>query len=99
MLAAAVFVRQIIAHAQPPDVLVTITTSGASTNVIAGLVEGRRRGLLTIALAGYDGGEIARQNLADFCIVVPSDYIPRIQEVHASVYHVMSDLIAGQAAA
>jgi len=95
----AVFVRQIIAHAQPADVLITITTSGASTNVIAALVEGRRRGLLTIALAGYDGGEIARQKLADFSIIVPSDYIPRIQEVHASVYHVMSDLIAGQAAA
>jgi D-sedoheptulose 7-phosphate isomerase len=95
----AVFVRQIIAHAQPADVLITITTSGASTNVIAALVEGRRRGLLTIALAGYDGGEIARQKLADFSIIVPSDYIPRIQEVHASVYHVMSDLMAGQAAA
>jgi D-sedoheptulose 7-phosphate isomerase len=95
----AVFVRQVIAYAQPADVLVTITTSGASSNVIAALVEGRRRGLLTIALAGYDGGEIARQKLADFSIVVPSDYIPRIQEVHASVYHVMSDLIAGQAAA
>ncbi|MGH8221572.1 MAG: SIS domain-containing protein [Woeseiaceae bacterium] len=94
----AVFVRQIIAHAQPADVLVAITTSGVSTNVIAALVEGRRRGLLTIALAGYDGGEIARQNLADFSVVVPSDYIPRIQEVHASVYHVMTDLIAGQPA-
>jgi D-sedoheptulose 7-phosphate isomerase len=94
----AVFVRQIIAHAQPADVLVAITTSGGSANVIAALVEGRRRGLLTIALAGYDGGEIARQRLADFSVVVPSDYIPRIQEIHASVYHVMTDLIAGQAA-
>ncbi len=95
----AVFVRQIIAHAQPADVLVAITTSGGSANVIAALVEGRRRGLLTIALAGYDGGEIARQKLADFSVVVPSDYIPRIQEVHASVYHLMSDLIGGRAAA
>jgi D-sedoheptulose 7-phosphate isomerase len=95
----AVFVRQIIAHAQPADVLVAITTSAVSTNVIAALVEGRRRGLLTIALAGNDGGDIARQQLADFSIIVPSDYIPRIQEVHASVYHLMSDLIAGPAAA
>jgi D-sedoheptulose 7-phosphate isomerase len=52
--------------------------------------------LLTISLTGNDGGEVARQNLADFSIVVPSDYIPRIQEVHASVYHVMTDLIAAQ---
>jgi D-sedoheptulose 7-phosphate isomerase len=94
----AVFVRQIIAQAQPADVVVAITTSGVSTNVIAALVEARLRGLLTIVLTGYDGGEVARQKLADFSIVVPSDYIPRIQEVHASVYHVMTDLIAGQPA-
>jgi D-sedoheptulose 7-phosphate isomerase len=93
----SMFVRQIIAHARSADVIVAITTSGVSTNVLAALVEGRRRGLLTIALTGYDGGEIARQKLADFSIVVPSDYIPRIQEVHASVYHVMTDLIAGRA--
>jgi D-sedoheptulose 7-phosphate isomerase len=94
----AVFVRQIIAHAHPSDVIIAITTSGASTNVISALAEARRQGLLTIALSGYDGGEVTRHNLADFSIVVPSDYIPRIQEVHASVYHVMTDLIAGPAA-
>ena len=94
----AVFVRQLMAHAEPRDVIIALTTSGASTNVIAALVEARRRGLLTVALTGYNGGEIARQRLADFSIVVPSDYIPRIQEVHASVYHVMTDLIAGQSA-
>jgi D-sedoheptulose 7-phosphate isomerase len=94
----AVFVRQIIAHAHPSDVIVALTTSGVSTNVIAALVEARRRGLLTIALTGYNGGEVVRQQLADFSVIVPSDYIPRIQEIHASVYHVMTDLIAGAAA-
>jgi len=90
----AVFLRQLIAHARPSDVVIAITTSGGSANVIAALVEARKRGLLTVALTGYDGGEIARRELADFAIVVRCDYIPRIQEIHASVYHVMNDLIA-----
>ena len=88
------FVRQLIALAQPNDVVIAMTTSGGSANIVAALIEARRRNLLTIGLAGYDGGEIARRQLADFTIVVPSDYIPRIQELHASVYHVMTDLLA-----
>ena len=48
---------------------------------------------LTVALLGYDGGEIRRQSLADHCIVVGSDYIPRIQEVQASIYHLMRELL------
>jgi D-sedoheptulose 7-phosphate isomerase len=59
--------------------------------VIAALGEARKRGLLTVALLGYDGGEIARRGLADFPIVVACDYIPRIQEVQASIYHVMTE--------
>ena len=43
---------------------------------------------------GYDGGDIVRRGLADHAIVVRSDYIPRIQEIHASIYHVMTDLLA-----
>jgi len=89
-----VFTRQLIAHARPSDVVVAITTSGGSANVIAALREARKRGLLTVALTGYDGGEIARRALADFTIVVRCDYIPRIQEIHASVYHVMTDFLA-----
>jgi D-sedoheptulose 7-phosphate isomerase len=86
-----VFLRQLIAHAQPDDVAVAISTSGGSRNVIAALVEARKRGLLTVALLGYDGGEIRRQSLADHYVVVTSDYIPRIQEVQASIYHVMRE--------
>ena len=87
--AEAVFLRQLIAHADRRDVAVAISTSGGSANVIAALVEARRRGLLTVALLGYDGGEIIRRGLADVPIVVVSDYIPRIQEVQASMYHVL----------
>jgi D-sedoheptulose 7-phosphate isomerase len=89
-----IFLRQLVAQAGPTDVAVGISTSGGSKNVIATLEEARKRGLLTVALLGYDGGEIVRRNLVDFAIVVRSDYIPRIQEVQASVYHVMLELLA-----
>ena len=86
-----IFVRQLIAHARPGDVAVAISTSGGSRNVIAALDEARKRDLLTVALLGYDGGEIKRRGLADHAIVVESDYIPRIQEVQASIYHIMRE--------
>ena len=57
------------------------------------LEEARRRNLLTIALLGYDGGEIVRRGLADHALVVRSDYIPRIQEVQASIYHIICELL------
>jgi D-sedoheptulose 7-phosphate isomerase len=84
-----IFLRQLIAHARPGDVAVAFSTSGGSKNIIAALQEARKRGLATIALLGYDGGEILRRGLADFSLVIRSDYIPRIQEVQASIYHVL----------
>jgi D-sedoheptulose 7-phosphate isomerase len=72
-------------------VAIAISTSGGSRNVIAALAEARKRRLLTVALLGYDGGEIRRQELADHFVVVRSDYIPRIQEVQASIYHTMRE--------
>jgi D-sedoheptulose 7-phosphate isomerase len=89
----AVFLRQLIAQACPPDVAVAISTSGGSANVLAALAEARKRGLLTVALLGYDGGEIARRGLADWTLVVPCDYIPRIQEIQASIYHVLLEAL------
>ena len=55
------------------------------------LEEARKRNMLTMALLGYDGGEIKRKRLADFLVVVNCDYIPRIQEVQASIYHVIRE--------
>jgi D-sedoheptulose 7-phosphate isomerase len=83
------FVRQIIAQSRPADVAFALSTSGGSKNVVAALAEARARGLLTVALLGYDGGEIARRGLADHPVVVRCDYIPRIQETQAAIYHVM----------
>ncbi len=88
-----IFLRQLIACARPEDVAIGISTSGGSKNIIAALEEARKRKLLTVALLGYDGGEIARRGLADCRVVVNSDYIPRIQEVQASVYHVIRELL------
>jgi D-sedoheptulose 7-phosphate isomerase len=84
-----IFLRQLIAQSRPEDVAVAFSTSGGSKNVIAALKEARKRGLATVALLGYDGGEILRSGLADFPLVIRSDYIPRIQEVQASIYHVL----------
>lgn len=91
--AEVIFLRQLIAQARPEDVAVAISTSGGPRNIVMALQEARKRGLLTVALLGYDGGEVVRQNLADTAIVVRSDYIPRIQEVQASVYHIIRELL------
>ncbi len=88
-----IFLRQLIAHAQPNDVVIGISTSGGSRNIVLALEEARKRNLSTVALLGYDGGEIVRRNLADFPVVVRSDYIPRIQEVQASIYHVIREML------
>ena len=87
----AIFLRQLIAQARPEDVAIGISTSGGSRNIIMALEEARKRNMLTVALLGYDGGEIKRKQLADFPVVVNCDYIPRIQEVQASIYHVIRE--------
>jgi D-sedoheptulose 7-phosphate isomerase len=89
----AIFARQLIAHAGPEDVAIGISTSGGSANILSALSEARRRGLLTVGIVGYDGGRIVGERLADHAVVVRSDYIPRIQEVQASIYHTLRDLI------
>jgi len=89
----AIFARQLIAHARSEDVAVGISTSGGSANILAALAEARKRGLLTVGIVGYDGGRIVGERLADHAVVVHSDYIPRIQEVQASIYHVLRGLI------
>lgn len=88
-----IFLRQMIAHAQSEDVAIAISTSGGSRNIAIALEEAQKRGLLTVALLGYDGGEILRKGLADYPIVVRSDYVPRIQEVQASIYHVIRETL------
>ena len=89
----AIFARQIIAYGKRGDVLLALSTSGNSANVIAALTEARRRGLCTIAMVGYDGGRVADERLADHVVVTRSEHIPRIQEAQASAYHVLRELV------
>ena len=85
----AIFTRQLMAHARPDDVAVGISTSGSSPNILAALAAARERGLFTVGFAGYDGGRMLAGGLVDGALVVRSDYIPRIQEAHASMYHAL----------
>lgn len=89
----SVFVRQIIALAERGDIALAISTSGTSANVLAGLAEAKRRGLLTVALTGYDGGTMARNGDADFCFIARREFVPRIQEGHATLWHVLLELV------
>jgi D-sedoheptulose 7-phosphate isomerase len=88
-----IFQRQVIAYGQAGDVLVALSTSGGSANVVAALAEARRRGLVSVAFVGYDGGPIAAEGLADHVLVSRSQNIPRIQEAQASAYHALRELI------
>ncbi len=89
----AIFSRQVIAYGARGDGLVALSTSGNSGNVIEALAEARRRGLVTIALVGYDGGRVAADGLADHVVVTRSEHIPRIQEAQASAYHALRELV------
>jgi D-sedoheptulose 7-phosphate isomerase len=80
-----VFSRQLIAHSRAGDMAVGFSTSGNSDNVIRAFNEGRKRGLLTIGLAGYEGGGMATCADLDHCIVVHSDSVHRIQETQDAV--------------
>jgi D-sedoheptulose 7-phosphate isomerase len=86
-----IFLRQLVAQARPHDVAIALSTSGGSKNIIAALEEARKREMLTVALLGYDGGEVVRRGLADIPIVVHCDYIPRIQEVQGTIYHIIRE--------
>jgi len=88
-----VFLRQIIALGRVDDVVLAVSTSGNSENLVRGLGEARRRGMSTIAICGYDGGRLAREQIADHCFVVRSSSIHRIQEVQMTLYHLLTELV------
>jgi D-sedoheptulose 7-phosphate isomerase len=86
-----VFSRQIEALARPGDVVIGISTSGSSPNVVCGLAAARKLGLQTVALTGQAGEKI--KNAVDHCICVPSNETPRIQECHILIGHIISELV------
>ena len=88
-----VFARQVIAFGRKGDIAFGVSTSGNSTNVLSALEQAHKQGLLTIGLAGYDGGKMLHSRAIDLCINASSDHIPRIQEAHATVYHSLLEVI------
>ena len=85
-----VFSRQVEALVEAGDVVVGISTSGESENVVRALEVARRLGATTVALAGRDGGRLAP--LGHHAIVVPSHDTPRVQEAHIAIIHILCDL-------
>ena len=86
-----VFARLVEAHGRTGDVVVAISTSGQSPNVLEAVETARGRGLVSIGLSGRDGGKLAGR--VDVPIVVASDVTARIQETHIAVLHVLCELI------
>lgn len=85
------FARQVEALARPGDVVVAISTSGTSPDVVAGVAAATARGCTTVALTGEGGGALA--GAVDHLVAVPSPSVPRIQEVHAIVLHGWADAV------
>jgi D-sedoheptulose 7-phosphate isomerase len=86
-----VFARQIEALAGAGDIVVAITTSGRSPNIVNALETVRNRGLRSVGVTGRDGGTVA--GLVDIHVNVPSDSTPRVQEVHRTLLHAICDLV------
>lgn len=86
-----VFARQVEAFAQAGDVVVGITTSGTSKNVVLALEEAKRRGAVTVAFTGNGGGRVAE--IADLSLVGPDGYSALVQEVHITMGHIICDLV------
>lgn len=86
-----IFRRQVEALAQPEDVVIGISTSGNSTNVLLAIEKAKEIGAKTIGLSGYDGGKLLLT--VHLCLLVPSNNTPRIQESHITIGHILCDLV------
>ncbi|WP_370377187.1 SIS domain-containing protein [Catenulispora sp. GAS73] len=93
-----VFARQLQAVGRPGDVVVAVSTSGGSANVLAALAAARKSGMTTVGFAGYDGGRMAEPGLVDHLFAVPSASVHRIQEIQTTLYHVLWELVQAELA-
>jgi D-sedoheptulose 7-phosphate isomerase len=93
-----VFARQLAAFGGRNDIAVGLSTSGNSANLVRAFDEASRRGMLTIGLAGYDGGAMAELDSIDYLFVVPSSSVHRIQEAQTTIYQVLWELTAKEVA-
>jgi D-sedoheptulose 7-phosphate isomerase len=89
-----VFSRQVEAFAHPGDVVIGMTTSGSSRNVVLALEAAKRRGAVAIAFTGNGGGKVAE--VADLSLIGPDGYAAVVQEVHQVMAHIVCDLVEQQ---
>lgn len=87
-----VFARQLAAWGRHGDIAVGLSTSGGSANIMRAFDEASNRGMLTVGLAGYDGGKMAAAETIDYLFVVPSPSVHRIQETQSTLYHLLWEL-------
>lgn len=92
-----VFSRQVEALARPGDVVVAISTSGNSPNVLAAVKTARSMGLKSVGISGSGGGKLAKA--VDISIVAPSNDTPRVQEAHGTIIHILCELIEAKTGA
>ena len=86
-----IFVRQVKAHVEEGDVLVAISTSGNSGNIINAVEEAKNRGAIVIGLTGESGGKM--KDMYDVLLNVPSTHTPRIQESHILIIHLICEFV------
>ena len=86
-----IFERQIEALGKKGDVLISMTTSGNSKNIINAIEKSSSKGIKTIGLLGKDGGRV--KNTSNIEIIIPSDNTPRIQEAHLTILHIICELV------
>lgn len=86
-----VFVRQLEALGEEGDIAIGISTSGNSENVISALKVARKKGMITVGFTGKYGGKL--KEVTDYCLCIPSDDTPRIQEGHITVGHIICEII------
>jgi D-sedoheptulose 7-phosphate isomerase len=86
-----VFSRQLEGMGHGGDIFIGISTSGNSINIIKAFESAKKKNIMTVALTGKDGGEMAK--MADIALVVPSNSTPRIQESHILIGHILCDII------
>ena len=86
-----VFLKQVQAFVRKGDLVLGISTSGNSPNVNVAMAEARRLGAVTVGLTGGDGGRMA--GLCDVCMAVDASPTPRVQEAHATIIHILCELV------
>jgi D-sedoheptulose 7-phosphate isomerase len=89
-----IFSRQLESLAQKEDVVVAISTSGQSSNVIAGVKKAKEKGAKTVGLLGKDGGKL--KEIVEIALIIPSQYTPRIQEMHILAGHIICEIVENE---